>query len=133
MPNSVSPRGGVSALANPWATLLLLAFGPSRWRWLAGGASREEVETAFAGWEMLAVEPADTAALGWPMNKTAPRGTGCGDGPSVPRQATLLGSNASLTVHKQHLVSGVLGSCHLREHALQPTVARGRATWTTRP
>jgi hypothetical protein len=41
--------------------------------WLAGGASREEVETAFAGWEMLAVGPADTAGLGWPMNKTALR------------------------------------------------------------
>ena len=64
---------GVSALANPRATLLLLSFGPSRWRWLVEGASQEEVETAFAGWEMLAVEPADTGGLGWPMNKTAPR------------------------------------------------------------
>jgi len=53
--------------------VLLLRFGPSRWRWLVGGASREEVETAFAGWEMLAAEPADTAGLGWPMNKTALR------------------------------------------------------------
>jgi SAM-dependent methyltransferase len=64
---------GISALANPGATLLLLSFGPSRWRWLVEGASQEEVETAFTGWEMLAVEPADTAGLGWPMNKTAPR------------------------------------------------------------
>ena len=48
---------GVSALANPRATLLLLSFGPSRWRWLVEGASQEEVETAFAGWEMLAAEP----------------------------------------------------------------------------
>jgi SAM-dependent methyltransferase len=64
---------GVSALANPRATVLLLSFGPSRWRSLVGGASQEEVEIAFAGWEMLAVEPADTAGLGWPMNKTAPR------------------------------------------------------------
>jgi SAM-dependent methyltransferase len=69
----LSQGGGVSALANPRATLLLLSFGPSRWRSLVGGASREEVETAFAGWEMLAVEPADTAGLGWPMNKTAPQ------------------------------------------------------------
>jgi hypothetical protein len=30
-------------------------------------------ETAFAGWEMLKVEPADTAGLGWPMNTTAPQ------------------------------------------------------------
>ena len=63
----------VSALANPGATLLLLSFGPSRWRWLVEGASQEEVQTAFAGWEMLASEPADTAGLGWPMNQTAPR------------------------------------------------------------
>jgi hypothetical protein len=53
--------------------MLLLSFGPSRWRPLVVGASQEEVETAFAGWEMLAVEPADTAGAGWPMNTTAPR------------------------------------------------------------
>ena len=40
---------------------------------LVGGAPQEEAATAFAGWEMLAAEPADTAGLGWPMNKTAPR------------------------------------------------------------
>jgi SAM-dependent methyltransferase len=28
---------GVSALANPGATLLMLSFGPSRWRWLVEG------------------------------------------------------------------------------------------------
>jgi SAM-dependent methyltransferase len=64
---------GVSALANQGATLLMLSFGPSRWRRLVGGVSQEEVETAFAAWEVLAVKPADTAGLGWPMNKTAPR------------------------------------------------------------
>ncbi len=64
---------GVSALARPGATVLLLSFGPGRWRPLVGGASQEEVETAFAGWQMLAAQPADTAGLGWPMNKTAPR------------------------------------------------------------
>ena len=53
--------------------MLLLCFGPSRWRWLVEGASQQEVQTAFAGWGMLAVEPADTAGLGWPMNKTAPQ------------------------------------------------------------
>jgi hypothetical protein len=46
------------------------AYGPSRWWWLVEGASQQEVETAFTGWEMLAVESADTAGLGWPMNKT---------------------------------------------------------------
>jgi SAM-dependent methyltransferase len=68
-----SEAAGVSALAGPGATVLLLTFGPSRWRRLVGGASQEDVETAFAGWETLAAEPADTAGLGWPMNKTAPR------------------------------------------------------------
>ena len=66
-----SEGNGISALANPGATLLLLSFGPSRWRWLVEGASQEEVQTAFPGWEMLASKPADTAGLGWPMNKTA--------------------------------------------------------------
>src|SRR5215469_8374383 len=64
---------GVSALANPRATLLMLTFGPGRWRWLVEGASETEVETAFAGWEMLTAEPADIAGLGWPMNRAAPR------------------------------------------------------------
>ena len=64
---------GVSELANPGATVLLLSFGPGRWRSLVGGASRQEVQTAFASWEMLAAEPADTTGLGWPMNKTAPQ------------------------------------------------------------
>jgi SAM-dependent methyltransferase len=68
-----SEAAGVSALANPGATVLLLSFGPSRWQRLVGGASQQDVETAFAGWETLAAEPADTAGLGWPMNKTAPR------------------------------------------------------------
>ncbi len=64
---------GVSARANPEATLLMLAFGPSRIRSLVGGVSQAEVEAAFPEWEMLAVESADTAGLGWPMNKTAPQ------------------------------------------------------------
>ena len=58
----LSEGSGVSALANPGATLLLLSFGPSRWRWLVEGASQEEVQTAFAGWEMLAAEPATPRA-----------------------------------------------------------------------
>ena len=64
---------GVSQLANPGATLLILAFGPTRLRSLIGGVSRAEVEAGFPGWELLAAEPADTAGLGWPMNKTSPQ------------------------------------------------------------
>lgn len=64
---------GVSELANPGATLLMLAFGPTRLRSLVGGVSRAEVEAGFPDWELLGVEPADTAGLGWPMNKTSPQ------------------------------------------------------------
>jgi SAM-dependent methyltransferase len=64
---------GVSARANPGATLLMLAFQPTSMRAVAGGVSRAEVEAAFPGWEMLSVEAADTTGLGWPLNKTAPQ------------------------------------------------------------
>jgi SAM-dependent methyltransferase len=64
---------GVSALANPGATLLILAFGPTRMRSVAGGVSRADVEAAFPGWQTLSVEPADTTGLGWPLTKTAPQ------------------------------------------------------------
>jgi SAM-dependent methyltransferase len=64
---------GVSALANPGATLLMLAFQPTRMRSVVGGVSRADVEAAFPGWEMLSVEPADTTGVGWPLNKTAPQ------------------------------------------------------------
>jgi hypothetical protein len=53
---------GVSALASPGATLLMLSFGTSRYRALVGGVSQEDVEPAFRGWDMLAVEPAGDAA-----------------------------------------------------------------------
>jgi len=64
---------GVCALANPGATLLMLAFGPTRMRAIVEGVSRAEVQAAFPGWEMLSAELADTTGLGWPMNKTAPQ------------------------------------------------------------
>ena len=64
---------GVTALANPGATLLVLAFRPTRIRIATGAASRTDVETAFPGWEMLSVDPANTAGLGWPLTRTAPR------------------------------------------------------------
>lgn len=63
---------GVTALANSGATILMLQFGATRIRRLVGGVSQAEVERAFPGWELLAVDPADTAGLGWPMNRTSP-------------------------------------------------------------
>lgn len=64
---------GITAIANPGATLLMLAFGPTWFRALAGGVSQDEVTAAFPGWTLLAVDPAPTKGLGWPMNRTSPR------------------------------------------------------------
>ncbi len=64
---------GVTTLARPGAIMLMLEFGPTRIRSLVGGVSRADVETAFVGWETLAVEPADTTGLGWPMSTTRPQ------------------------------------------------------------
>jgi len=63
----------VCALANPGATLLMLAFQSTGMRSFAGGVSRADVEAAFPGWEMLSVKAADTSGLGWPMNRTSPQ------------------------------------------------------------
>jgi len=63
----------VTRLAEPDAALLLLAFGPSRYRRLAEGASQAEIVAAFPGWDLLDVEDAPTAGLGWPMNRTRPQ------------------------------------------------------------
>lgn len=64
---------GVTTLADPGATLLMLAFGPTWMRSLLEGVSYEQVEAAFPDWELLAVDPADTRGLGWPMNRTRPQ------------------------------------------------------------
>ncbi|MFE9105084.1 class I SAM-dependent methyltransferase [Actinomadura geliboluensis] len=64
---------GVTALAEPGATLLMLAFGVTRLRSRIGGVSQAEVEAAFPDWEMLDVRPAETAGLDWPMNRTSPQ------------------------------------------------------------
>lgn len=64
---------GVTALANPGATMLVLAFGPTRMWSFLGAASRRDFETALTNWDILTVQPADTASLGWPMNRTTPQ------------------------------------------------------------
>lgn len=47
----------VSAVAAPDATVLLLVWTPRRRGPLPRGASREEVEGAFPGWQVTDVEP----------------------------------------------------------------------------
>lgn len=64
---------GITALAAPGATLLMLAFGPSIYRRMVEGVSRAEVEAGFPEWELVDVEKAATEGLGWPMNRTDPR------------------------------------------------------------
>lgn len=50
----------VSAVASPDATVLLGVFAPGRRGPLPRGATRDEVEAAFAGWKVTDVEVADT-------------------------------------------------------------------------
>jgi SAM-dependent methyltransferase len=64
---------GVTALANPGATVLMLAFGATRLRNWIGGVTQGEVEEAFPGWTLMAVDAAPTKGLGWPMNRTSPQ------------------------------------------------------------
>lgn len=63
---------GITALADPGATLLMLEFQPRRLLTVLGGVAREEIVRALPGWRLLAVEPATTKGLGWPMNRMAP-------------------------------------------------------------
>lgn len=69
----LSEGRGVSALANPGATLLILAFQPHGMPFLPGGVSRADVEVAFPAWELLSVEPADTSGMPGPLKRTAPQ------------------------------------------------------------
>lgn len=64
---------GVSALANPGAVVLMLAFGWTRFRSMIEGVSQTEIEQGFPGWELLKAWPAPTAGLGWPMDRTSPQ------------------------------------------------------------
>ena len=64
---------GVTARANPGATLLLMVFGPTPVRGVVGGVAKEDVERAFPEWEPISVEPAETAGLGWPLSRTDPQ------------------------------------------------------------
>jgi SAM-dependent methyltransferase len=63
----------VTAHANPHATMLLLAFGVTRMRFLVGGVAAADVEAAFPGWQKLSSQPAQTKGLGWPLTRTSPR------------------------------------------------------------
>lgn len=63
---------GVTRLALPDATLLMLAFDLTRLSRRVGGASRSQVESALPEWELLDCEPGSTSGLGWPMSGMRP-------------------------------------------------------------
>ena len=67
------PRTQPGSPNAPDATLLMLAFGPTRMRSLLEGVSQQDVERAFPMWELVSVDPAQTKGLGWPMNRTHPQ------------------------------------------------------------
>jgi SAM-dependent methyltransferase len=54
---------GVTELAEPDATMLLMTTGPERSPTRPRGASRDDVEAAYAGWSVLTVAPADTRGM----------------------------------------------------------------------
>lgn len=63
---------GVSALATPTATMLLLAFQPSGRPLLPRGADQAAIERAFTDWQVVDEEPADTSGIPGPLKRTAP-------------------------------------------------------------
>ncbi|KGN41807.1 class I SAM-dependent methyltransferase [Knoellia aerolata] len=64
---------GVTSLANPGATLLMVAFSPHGLPLLPSGVTSEDVATAYAGWAIESVEPADTTGMPKPLRRTAPQ------------------------------------------------------------
>ena len=64
---------GVTSLATPTATVLMLAFTPGRRPFLPRGADRADLARALPGWEVLAVEAADTSGMPGPLKRTAPQ------------------------------------------------------------
>jgi len=64
---------GVSAPANPGATLLMLAFQPTRMRSVVGGVSRADVEAASRAGRCSRSSPRTPEGWGWPVTKTTPQ------------------------------------------------------------
>lgn len=64
---------GVSAVAAPDASLLLLAVAPDQGRVGSRGASRRDVEAAFPGWSIVDDVPMDTTGAPAILQRTDPR------------------------------------------------------------
>lgn len=63
---------GITTLATPSATLLMLALRPAARPVLPRGAGRADIERDFADWQVVADEPADTSGMPGPLKRTAP-------------------------------------------------------------
>ena len=64
----------LAAVSRPGSTMLMLAFQPGRRppAPLPRGASRQELEDTFGGWDVIADDAADTSCMSAPVKKTAP-------------------------------------------------------------
>ncbi|WP_153502927.1 class I SAM-dependent methyltransferase [Cumulibacter manganitolerans] len=65
--------GGITELANPGATMLLLAFRPHPLPLLPKGLTRADVESTFPAWRLESTGPADTAGMPRPLRRTEPQ------------------------------------------------------------
>ena len=64
---------GISSIAKVGATLLMLAFRPTRVPFLPRGMTPDDIGATFPAWDLLSKEPADTTGMPGPMKKTAPQ------------------------------------------------------------
>ena len=64
----------LAAVSRPGSKMLMLAFQPGRRppAPLPRGASRQELEDTFAGWDVIADDTADTSCMSAPVKATAP-------------------------------------------------------------
>lgn len=69
----VAMGGCVTRLASSQATMLMLAFRPGRRGPLPRGASRADIEAAYAAWQVIDVSAAETAGMPGPLKKAAPQ------------------------------------------------------------
>ena len=63
---------GVTDLASSGASLLMMAFQPHRPNLPPGHASQAEIESTYAGWELVSTQSADPAVLPRLMVRAAP-------------------------------------------------------------
>lgn len=63
----------ITAVTDPGASFLMFAFSPGRRGPLPRGASPDEVEQIFTGWQLTTQEIADTEGLVAPIRKMKPR------------------------------------------------------------